>query len=31
MKLELDPAVESGPQRRLFGFTLRIPHHRRVR
>ena len=26
MELQLDPAVESGPQRQLSGFTRRIPH-----
>jgi hypothetical protein len=26
VELELDTAVESGPQRQLFGFTRRAPH-----
>jgi hypothetical protein len=26
VKFELDPAIENGNQRRLFGFTRRIPH-----
>jgi hypothetical protein len=28
MEFELDPAVESGPQMGLFGFTCRVPHDR---
>jgi hypothetical protein len=26
VEFELDTAVESGPQRQLFGFTRRAPH-----
>jgi hypothetical protein len=26
VKFELDPAIENGAQRRLFGFTRRIPY-----
>jgi hypothetical protein len=26
VEFELDPAVKSGPQRQLFGFTRRAPH-----
>jgi hypothetical protein len=26
VEFELDPAVESGPQRQLFGFTRPVPH-----
>jgi hypothetical protein len=26
VEFELDPVVESGPQRQLFGFTRRVPH-----
>ena len=28
VEFELDPAVESGPQMGLFGFTCRVPHDR---
>jgi hypothetical protein len=28
VEFELDPAVENGPQRELFGFTRRVPHVR---
>jgi hypothetical protein len=27
VKFELDPAIESGSQRRLSGFTRCVPHH----
>jgi hypothetical protein len=28
VEFELDPAIESGPQRQLFGFTRHIRHNR---
>jgi hypothetical protein len=28
VEFELDPAVENGPQRQLFGFTRHVPHDR---
>jgi hypothetical protein len=28
VEFELDPAIESGSQRRLFGFTRHVPHDR---
>jgi hypothetical protein len=28
VEFELDPAVENGPQRELFGFTRCVPHDR---
>jgi hypothetical protein len=27
VEFELDPAVENGPQRQLFGFTRHMPHY----